>query len=56
MTDQRLVGDWMVTILSSFFFKNEVFGKNKTIFVQNAIMIIYKINLFRLSQNRTLHL
>ena len=67
MTDQRLVrdwfgdwsGDWIETVLSSLFKKiNTVFGKNKTISVQVAIMIIYliKLYMFCLQQNRMLQL
>ena len=41
----------METILSSIL-RNKVFGKNKTISVQVAIMIIYQINVVSLTTNQ----
>ena len=41
----------METILSSIL-RNKVFGKNKTISVQVAIMVIYQINVVSLTTNR----
>ena len=54
-TDPRLVGNWMETVLSSFF-KIKVLRKNKTMFVQVAIMIKHLIKLFCLQHNRMLQL
>ena len=60
---QQMIKDWSVTgrqLDGDCYFinckTNEVFVKNQTISVQVAIMILYKIKLFRLQQIRMLQL